>query len=125
MTIQAEVLAALQEAGTATGGAPVELTFTRPGVQANPWDAAGTATTYKLFAIDMGIRQIYVDGAATESAARTSAVRRVRMLMVDATGTVPAIGDRVGIGSKAHDVLEVKPLAPGGVALYYELEVST
>ena len=125
MTIEAEVLAALQEAGVATAGAALELTFTRPGAQVNPWDTAGTATTYKLFGIDMGIKQLYAENTATEGGNRTSAVRRVRMLMVDATGTVPAIGDRVALNSKAHDVLEVRPLAPGGVPLYYELEVST
>jgi hypothetical protein len=125
MSIAAEVLAGLQEAGVATAGAALELTFTRPGTQVNPWDTAGTAITYNLFGVDMGIRQLYADGAATESTNRTSAVRRVRMLMVDATGTVPAIGDRVAIGAQTHDVLEVKPLAPGGVPLYFELEVST
>lgn len=103
----------------------MELTFTRPGAQSNPWDSAQAPVTYKLVAIDMGIRQIYVDGNATESTARTSSIRRVRMLMVDATGVVPAIGDRVTINGKVHDVLEVKPLAPAGAALYYKLEVST
>ncbi len=125
MSIASEVLAGLQEAGVETGGAALEFTFTRPGAAANPWDTPGTATTYKLFGLDMGIRQVYGDGSATESSSRTSSVRRVRMLLVDATGTAPLIGDRVAVAGKTHDVLEVKPLAPGGVALYYELEVST
>lgn len=103
----------------------MELTFTRPGEQTSPWDTPQTPVTYTLTAIDMGIRQIYVDGNATDSTSRTSSIRRVRVLMVDAMGTVPAIGDRVDISNKAHDVLEVKPLAPAGAALYYKLEVST
>jgi hypothetical protein len=104
----------------------MELTFTRPAAsQVNPWDAPGTPTTYTLTAIDQGIRQVYVDGNATESTARTSATRFVRTLMVDALGTAPQIGDRVSIGGQSHDVLRVLPLAPGGVAIYYKVEVST
>lgn len=103
----------------------MELTFTRPGEQTSPWDTPQAPVTYTLTAIDMGIRQIYVDGNATDSTSRTSSIRRVRVLMVDAMGTVPAIGDRVDIDNKVHDVLEVKPLAPAGAPLYYKLEVST
>lgn len=126
MTIAAEVLAALQEAGSDVGTGPLVLTFTRPGAaQVNPWDAPASPTTYTLTAIDMGTREIYADGSATESTARTSATRTVRRLMVDALGTSPMIGDRVSIGGASHDVLRVMPEAPGGVALYYEVEIST
>lgn len=103
----------------------MELTFTRPGQQTNPWDTAQQPLTYTLVSLDFGIRNIYVDGTATESTSRTSSVRRVRSIMVDATGTVPAIGDRVTLNGRVHDVLEVKPLAPAGANLYFKLEVSS
>lgn len=103
----------------------MELTFTRPGEQSTPWGTPQTPVTYTLVALDFGIRQIYSDGTATESTSRTSAIRRLRSVMVDATGTVPAIGDRVTINGKVHDVLEVKPLAPAGANLYFKLEIST
>jgi hypothetical protein len=103
----------------------MDVTFNRAGIQANPWDTPQPPISFTLTAIDMGIRQIYADNTATEGGNRTSAVRRVRMLMVDATGLAPAVGDRVTIGGKVHDVLEVRPLAPSGAALYYEVEIST
>lgn len=117
MTIAAEVLAALQEAGAAVGDGPYSLTFTRAGVAENPWDAAGAETTFTLTAIDEGIKEVYVSGS--------SATRKARMLMVDATGTEPMIGDRVTVSGAAHDVLAVRPEAPGGVALYYMVEISS
>ena len=104
----------------------MEVTFTRPAAgQVNPWDAPAAATTFTLTAIDQGIRQVYVDGNATQSTARTGATRFVRTLMVDALGTAPAIGDRVEIGGQSHDVLKVMPTAPAGVAIYYKVEIST
>jgi hypothetical protein len=103
----------------------MDVTFNRPGIQANPWDTPQSGISFTLTAMDMGIKQLYVDNAGTEGGNRTSAVRRVRMLMVDATGLAPAVGDRVTISNKVHDVLEVRPLAPSGAALYYKVEVST
>jgi hypothetical protein len=117
MTIAAEVLAALQEAGAAVGDGPLVLMFTRKGEAANPWDAAGAETTYELTAIDEGIKEVYASGSA--------ATRKARFLMVDAIGTAPAIGDSVAIAGASHDVLAVMPEAPGGIALYYMVEIST
>ena len=87
MTIAQEVLAALQEAGREVGA--LVLTFTRPGVAENPWDAPASGQTFALTAMDEGIKEVYVSGS--------SATRKARMLMVDATGTAPAIGDKVAI----------------------------
>ena len=116
MTIAAQVLAGLREAGTATGNGPLELVFTRAGAaQVNPWDAVATPTSYTLTGVDMGIKTRY--GA-------DSAVRSARMLMVDATGTAPQVGDKVTVSGRVHDVLAVMPEAPAGVALYYEVEIS-
>ena len=115
MTIAQEVLAALQEAGREVGA--LVLTFTRAGVAENPWDTPAAGQTFALTAIDEGIREVYVSGS--------SATRKARMLMVDATGTAPAIGDKVAINGATHDVLAVLPEAPGGVAFYYRVEIST
>jgi hypothetical protein len=117
MTIAAEVLAALQEAGAAVGNGPLVLTFTRKGGEEYSWSEGEGPTTYQLTAIDEGIKEVYASGS--------SATRKARFLMVDATGTAPAIGDSVAIGDKSHDVLAVMPEAPGGVALYYRVEIST
>lgn len=117
MTIAQEVLAGLREAGQATGTGPLVLTFTREGAATNPWDTPGVSTTYTLTCVDMGIKQVYVEGSA--------ATRKARMLMADATGTEPKIGDRVTIGGASHDVLGVMPLAPAGTALMYNIEVSS
>lgn len=116
MTIAAEVLAALQEAGREVGTGPLVLTFTRQGTAANPWTAPGSGQTYALTVLDRGIKDVYSGG---------SVVRRARMLMADATGVAPAVGDKVTIGGRTHDVLSVAPQAPAGVALYYALEIST
>lgn len=108
--VAAEVAAALREVGIA-------LTFTRAGVAVNPWDAAGAGLSFALTAVDMGIKEVYVSGS--------SATRKARMLMVEATGTAPVIGDRVTVGGSVHDVLAVMPLSPSGVDLYYKVEIST
>ena len=117
MTIAQEVLAALQEAGQAVGSGPLVLTFSRAGVAENPWDAPESGQTFALTAMDEGIKEVYVSGS--------SATRKARMLIVDATGTAPAIGDKVTLDGKTHDVLAVFPEAPGGVALYYRVEIAT
>lgn len=117
MTIAQEVLAALQEAGQAVGSGPLVLTFSRAGVAENPWDTAAAGQAFAITAIDEGIREVYVSGS--------SATRKARMLMVDATGTAPAIGDKVTLDGKSHDVLSVTSEAPAGTPLYYRVEIST
>lgn len=120
MTIAAEVAAGLAEAGVSLTGSPLVMTFERaPSGPEKPWDTNyyGEPVTYTLTGIDMGIKEIYVSGS--------SATRKARMLMVDATGTKPEIGDRVTIGGASHDVLAVMPFAPAGEPIFYKVELST
>ncbi len=117
MGIADEVQAALAEAGTAVGNGPLLFPFTRAGVQETPWDTAGAGVSYTLTGIDEGIKEVYIRGS--------SETRKARMLMVDATGIAPMVGDKVTVAGSPHDVLAVMPEAPGGVALYYQVEIST
>ena len=117
--IAAEVSAALREVAQDVGdGAFLVTLHPQPTAQVNPWDAPGaTPDPVELAALDDGIREVYVQGSA--------ATRRARMVTVEANGTVPAVGDSLTIDGLRHAVLGVMPLAPSGVALLYDLEISS
>lgn len=112
--IAAEVAGALAEVGfTAT------LTRTTGGAE-TPWGAdAATVTTYSVTVVDDGIKtltQPQIDGALI--------VRTARVLTI-ATGTViPAMGDTITLHGQEHAIVWVMPLAPGGVALLFEVHLA-
>ncbi len=131
--IAAEIAAALAEAGAATGDGALTCTIEQKAGQPDvPWEDDFTAITYSpLTAIDFPVTHRDRDGLV---------LAVVRTLTVNATGVVPAKGERIAVGmtpaavQAAVDagtlpvgawsrIMEVKPLAPGGVALLYELEL--
>lgn len=121
MTIASEVAAGLAEAGTATGTGPLVSTLRkRVGDRDGPWSAP-TATA------DAAVTVVQVSKKVRDGVAMTE--RRVKMLLINATGAVPAKGDTVAIGTAPAAVTgatvwariaEVETLAPGGTALMYK-----
>jgi hypothetical protein len=46
-----------------------------------------------------------------------------RLITMEARTVVPSPGDSLLIGGKDHEVIMVRPLDPGGVAVLYEVQV--
>lgn len=127
--IAAEVAAALAEAGEAIGNGPLICTLRKAGAggPTKPWDTtpADDPGLHELVAVDE-YQQI-------RDAAGTLTGEQIRKLTVNATGAVPEKADRIAIGVAKADVAAdtlfeeikmVRPVAPGGVALMFELELA-
>lgn len=95
-------------------------TLTRPSATGpvTPWDTtpAGAATDYDVTVLDDGIVDRYIPGSLI--------TRRVRVLTIGATGVVPAKDDLITVRGVECKIEAVMPLAPGGVDLLYDIEVS-
>ena len=110
--IAAEVVQAIGEVGFAATLTPA------PARPADPWSLMGAAPApVSVTIIDDGIIDLRVAGS--------SETRKARMVTIAAiVGVVPQISDVLTVRGRAHNVLAVKPLAPGGVDLMYQLELS-
>lgn len=91
----------------------------RPGAVSGPgWGPTlGTPTEYPLRAVDTAVQ---VRDAAGRLTGETT-----RVLYVQATGVVPAKGDRIQVEGEWHQISAVRPLTPGDVDLLYEVELVT
>lgn len=132
--IVAEVAAALAEAGEATGTGPMISTIRRassaPTEPQNPWDEpASPANPPQLFAVT-GVEDIR---DVRDMTGMLVGIQK-RTLTIEATGVAPLKSDTIAVGVAPGDVtaqtvfeeiLSVKPLAPGGVALLFELELAS
>jgi hypothetical protein len=127
--IAAEIAAALIEAAEATGDGEYTATLTRPGAETDadagtPWGAAATGTapppdTYTVTVLESGTTTRYSradDGALIP--------RTVRVLTVAATGEAPQMGDTITLTDGEHKIAKVEPLAPGGTALLFDVEIA-
>ena len=94
-------------------------TLQRATTQADtPWDGPLSieGATFTVTVLDDGIKDRYAPGSMI--------VRRVRVLTIGAVGVVPAMSDTITVRGIAHRIEAVLPLAPGGVDLLYEVEIS-
>lgn len=110
--IAAEVAGAIAEVGFA---ATLLRQATGP---TTPWDTTpdGAVTSYSVVVIDDGIVDRHAPGGLV--------TRRARVLTIGATGVVPAKSDRITVRGVTHAIGEVRPLAPGGTDLLYEVELA-
>jgi hypothetical protein len=131
--IAAEVAAALAEAGEAVGTGPYTCTIRRasaePDEPQTPWDdPADPVNTPQLFQVTAieGVQDV------RDTTGTLIGVQK-RTLTIDATGVQPIKSDTIACGVAPGDVdgntafeeiLAVKPLAPGGTALLFELELA-
>lgn len=95
-------------------------TLTRPSATGpvTPWDTTppGDPDTFSVTVIDDGIVDRYIPGTLT--------TRRVRVLTIGATGVVPAKADKITVRGVTHEIEAVKPFAPGGTDLIFEIELA-
>jgi hypothetical protein len=124
--IAAEIAAALVEAGEATGDGALVCTLEQKtgGTEDPRTGPVATVTLSELVAVDFPVK--------IRDQAGMLVGHTVRTLTVNATGATPRKNDRVAVGvapdvadedSDWHRITEVRPLAPTGVALLYELEI--
>lgn len=119
--IATEIHAALIEAATATGAGRLVATLRKRGGPDVPWTGTPLTTT------DTEITVLQVQRKVRDGLNMTE--RTVKMLLISATGSVPAKGDQVAVGIAPADVTdatkwtrlgEVETLAPGGTSLMYK-----
>lgn len=131
--IAAEVAAALAEAGEATGTGPYICTIRRasaePDEPQTPWDDPADPPNEPS---DFPVTAVEEVKEVRDMTGTLIGVQK-RTLTVEATGVAPKKSDTIAVGVAPEDVTEqtsfeeilaVKPLAPGGTALLYELELS-
>lgn len=113
--IAAEVAAGLAEAGAETGsGAPLIGTLIRPpALGDDPWTPGpgGSPTEFAVTVVKTKFQHRHVDGElirATDD-----------RLLVDATGPEPTLTDKLEVGTNTYTIMNVWPIAPGGVAVLY------
>lgn len=110
--IAAEVASAIAEVGVAA-------TITRDSAgKTHPWDQpAGGATVFAVTVIDDGIRDFHAQGGLV--------TRRARVLTIAATGVAPIKADVITLRGQDYVIDAVRPLAPGGVDLLFEVEIES
>lgn len=128
--IAARVANGLKRAGKKTGTGPLICALEKPASggsePSTPWDTAtpSAPTMHDVTAMDGNYR--------VRDASGTLIGQTMRTLTVAATGAVPAKNDRIAVGvAKAyvdgntvwHEISEVRPLQPGGVALMYKVDL--
>lgn len=134
LDIQAEIAAALIEAGEAVGTGAYTCTIRResaePDEPQTPWDEpADPANPPQLFPVTavQDMREVRDMSGMLVGQAQ-------RRLMIDATGVQPLKSDVIAVGVAMEDVdagtvfeeiVEVRPLSPAGVPVMYEIMLAT
>ena len=128
--IAAEIASALAEAGEATGNGPLLCTIRRATDDpTTPWDDAVTVANAPALYQVTGIEDVR---EVRDMSGMLTGVQK-RTLTINATGVEPLKSDRIAVGVAQADVVDgtvfeeiiaVRPLSPGGVALLYELELA-
>jgi hypothetical protein len=124
--IAAEVDEAIRSIGETDDGFPCALRVPPNGAPANPWDApTGSPTYHTVYVVDDRHQLRDINGTLIGITRRT--------LTVSATGAVPLKSHTVAIGIKAEaatensawqEIVEVRPLAPAGIAVLYEIDLA-
>lgn len=130
-SITAEVEGALRSIADVSqlGGYPATLEIPPAGGPGLPWEPHQGAATYATVYCMEGYREIRDVGGTTIVEVR-------KTLLVSATGTEPAKGQRIVVGINAeqvdftdqpawHEIIEVRPLSPAGVTVLYELDLGS
>jgi len=108
--IAAEVAAAIGDVG-------FDVTLRKVTIgPATPWDETGITTT------DTAMRCID-DRYRVRDAQGNLLQQSMRTLTVAVGEAIPARADRVQVRGEWHEIAEVRPLAPGGVDLLYDVDL--
>jgi hypothetical protein len=107
-------------------GFPATLRIPGNGQQQNPWDPPGGDVTYAELVVIQDTREV-------RDASGTLIGQTVRTLTCSATGVEPHDDWQIAVGVKAagvtdetvfEDILAVRPLAPAGIAVLYEIDLA-
>lgn len=116
--IAAEVATGLADAGaeTGTGAQLVGVLMREPEQPANPWDPppTGDPETFDVTVIKTKFQIRQIDGEMIKATDDR--------LLVDATGPEPRLTDKLKVGGNTYSIMNVWPIAPGGVAVLYILQ---
>lgn len=126
--IAAEVDAALRSVADISqpNGFPATLRIPAGGAPTNPWDPPGGDVTYAELVVIQDTREM-------KDANGTLIGQTIRTLTCSAMGVEPhddwqiAVGVRVADvtdGTVFEDIMAVRPLAPAGVAVLYEIDLA-
>ena len=124
LEISAEVNEAIKSVASTDAGFPATIRR-KDGTGGDPWNPTTSSTYTTVRVLEENKRVRSVDGTYVDISKRT--------LTMAATGFVPQKADDVAVGitaSQASDesdwvvITEVRTLAPAGVAVLYELELS-
>lgn len=113
-SIAAEVEAALSSLATEIGDGAFSIVLVRSGAQVNPWDVAGTGSTFTMTGNVQRYPRSMIDGTLIR--------QEDRRVMLAATGEKPTTADVLRIDSVDYEIVSVDETAPQGVALYYEVQ---
>jgi hypothetical protein len=94
-------------------------TFERLGAEPqNPWDPPESEpTSYPATVAVVAYDQSYRDGTLIQA-------NDLRVLVsVEGLDIVPSVSDRLSVGAAEFSIANVTPLAPDGVARFYDLQV--
>lgn len=111
--IAGEVTDALASVGFA---AVLEVPYITNGTAYDPTQA-GWPTEIAVVVVDAGTRARNRPGQVVEQTVRT--------LMMAVPDQAPQVDWRVQIATRWHRILEVRPLAPGGVDVMFEVDIET
>jgi len=114
--IAQEVAAALREVARDVGeGIYLAKLIQVASAPSTPWDSAGETTVEtELDAMVSDYAQSLIDGTLIRQGDKR--------VMVEATGPEPTQADKLEIDGVIYQIVNVKPLKPSGVALYYTLQ---
>lgn len=112
--IALEVAAAMDEVAVAVGDGAFPITLRQSAAVTNPWDASGSATEYTLKGFVQDYPRSQIDGTLIR--------QEDRRVFVASNGQRPLVNDRLVIAGVAYAVVNVREVAPAGVALYYECQ---
>jgi hypothetical protein len=107
------------EAAAAIASVGFTVTLEKPGTLSGPeWaPIPGPPAQHPMVCIDETIDLKDSSGTLTG--------KTMRRLTVAAVGVAPGKGDRVLVRGAWHEIIQVKPTAPGGVDLIFELELAS
>lgn len=125
--IAAEVDAALKSVADVSqaAGYPATLQMPPAGGPENPWGPPAGLPTYTTVYVVEGAREI-------RDAVGTTVLQTQRTLMIGAAGAVPTKGQQIAVGvaeaevtgaTPWNEIAEVRPLAPVGIAVLYEVDL--
>lgn len=81
--------------------------------------------SYPVYALQLGVKKRRQTGGSGGAVAGTTVSENALMFMMEATNT-PAdidVGYRLLVGNKSYKILSLNPFSPGGVDLFYDVEV--